>query len=495
MQHGEESKTSPAACRPGLFHPVFFVLSSFLTLSPSLSLSAFRLISVSIPPHCRRSNPLLNTIQASFFPLLSADDEVLGNDRTMPANRASSNGTRSSPSGSGRRESAATSAASTATPTAGMAVVAAAPAATTTAPVSSPRPFLSKPQQHRERGVSQPLRAHPTPFSPKKSSGNNSSTSSRDGSTAAATKAAAGSHAGSSASGAPPGAPSSTFSSLWSGAGVASAEGPSHAHGSHGHHTSPQGHPGANRPFLGYQLSRSEATSATSSPRVSRSSSSSGTAQGTDGGRESAVYGRSDSGGVLAPPHGGQTLRNRGSPVGGRGGSSTGNRCNSSSSSHDSRAEKTRGDCGMDDTGGGCSGWQNEQGVILPGRKSKSSSTNTSAAGRHAPAGYGGAASDRCPAMGFALERGFSSPTAAPPSETAGRKEGGVVLPGPDGAIEVRELEGGVLVVRRNADEKRRSPERLNLHRRRLKSCPVIEVSELGATAVVRTSVRISLAS
>lgn len=52
----------------------------------------------------------------------------------------------------------------------------------------------------------------------------------------------------------------------------------------------------------------------------------------------------------------------------------------------------------------------------------------------------------------------------------------GVVLPSPEGGVEVREFDGGVLVVRRNEEEKKRSPERLNLHRRRLKSCPVVQV-------------------
>lgn len=62
----------------------------------------------------------------------------------------------------------------------------------------------------------------------------------------------------------------------------------------------------------------------------------------------------------------------------------------------------------------------------------------------------------------------------------AGRGEGeGVALPGPDGGVEVKELDGGVLVVRRTAEEKKRSPERLNLHRRQLKSCPVIQVQSL----------------
>lgn len=57
-----------------------------------------------------------------------------------------------------------------------------------------------------------------------------------------------------------------------------------------------------------------------------------------------------------------------------------------------------------------------------------------------------------------------------------GGGEDGVVLPGPEGGVEVRELNGGMLVVRRTADEKKRTPERLNLHRRQLKSCPVIQV-------------------
>ena len=56
-------------------------------------------------------------------------------------------------------------------------------------------------------------------------------------------------------------------------------------------------------------------------------------------------------------------------------------------------------------------------------------------------------------------------------------ESGGVaLLPGPKGGVEVRELGEGVIVVRRSELEKRRCPERLNLHRRQLKSCPLIEV-------------------
>ncbi|CAN0554709.1 unnamed protein product, partial [Ectocarpus sp. 12 AP-2014] len=45
----------------------------------------------------------------------------------------------------------------------------------------------------------------------------------------------------------------------------------------------------------------------------------------------------------------------------------------------------------------------------------------------------------------------------------------------PEGGVEVREFQGGVLLVRRSEDAKKRSPERLNLHRRRLTSCPIIQ--------------------
>lgn len=54
----------------------------------------------------------------------------------------------------------------------------------------------------------------------------------------------------------------------------------------------------------------------------------------------------------------------------------------------------------------------------------------------------------------------------------------GTLLPGPEGCVEVRELEEGVLVVRRTWHEKKQSPERLNLHRRNLKSCPLVQVSD-----------------
>ncbi|CBJ27201.1 Hypothetical leucine rich repeat protein [Ectocarpus siliculosus] len=53
--------------------------------------------------------------------------------------------------------------------------------------------------------------------------------------------------------------------------------------------------------------------------------------------------------------------------------------------------------------------------------------------------------------------------------------ENGVLLPGPEGGVEVREFQGGVLLVRRSEDAKKRSPERLNLHRRWLTSCPIIQ--------------------
>ena len=54
----------------------------------------------------------------------------------------------------------------------------------------------------------------------------------------------------------------------------------------------------------------------------------------------------------------------------------------------------------------------------------------------------------------------------------------GTLLPGPEGCVEVRELEEGVLVVRRTWHEKKQSPERLNLHRRQLKSCPLVQVRD-----------------
>lgn len=52
----------------------------------------------------------------------------------------------------------------------------------------------------------------------------------------------------------------------------------------------------------------------------------------------------------------------------------------------------------------------------------------------------------------------------------------GTIQVGPGGGLEMSELEGGVLVVRRSAEEKKKSPERLNLHRHQLRSCPVIQV-------------------
>ena len=60
----------------------------------------------------------------------------------------------------------------------------------------------------------------------------------------------------------------------------------------------------------------------------------------------------------------------------------------------------------------------------------------------------------------------------------------GTLLPGPEGCVEVRELEEGVLVVRRTWHEKKQSPERLNLHRRQLKSCPLVQVRTNTGKAV-----------
>lgn len=59
-----------------------------------------------------------------------------------------------------------------------------------------------------------------------------------------------------------------------------------------------------------------------------------------------------------------------------------------------------------------------------------------------------------------------------------GAEERGALLAGPEGCVEVRELEGGVLVVRRTWHEKKQSPERLNLHRRQLNSCPLVQVRD-----------------
>lgn len=55
-------------------------------------------------------------------------------------------------------------------------------------------------------------------------------------------------------------------------------------------------------------------------------------------------------------------------------------------------------------------------------------------------------------------------------------RQEGTLLPGPEGGVEVRQMDEGILVVRRSMAEKRRSPEKLHLHGRQLKSCPLIQV-------------------
>lgn len=74
--------------------------------------------------------------------------------------------------------------------------------------------------------------------------------------------------------------------------------------------------------------------------------------------------------------------------------------------------------------------------------------------------------------------RNENSPSRAAHGERGqnGREARGVVLPGPEGGVIVRELAEGILIVCRSRDEKKRSPERLNLHRRQLTSCPFIQV-------------------
>lgn len=55
-------------------------------------------------------------------------------------------------------------------------------------------------------------------------------------------------------------------------------------------------------------------------------------------------------------------------------------------------------------------------------------------------------------------------------------RQEGILLQGPQGGVEVRQMNEGIFVVRRSVSEKRRSPEKLHLHGRQLKSCPLIQV-------------------
>eukprot|EP00903_Cladosiphon_okamuranus_P021119 g19400.t1 len=412
-----------------------------------------------------------DAMQASFFPLLSVDDEV------NPGQQSASHYHRNSNFNENERNGQFSC-------TIGSAPVAAATSAakpaldpaTKIAPISS-RPFASKPVQQRDRGIGQPFRAHPATPSPTYHSISHSGCQGRsaEGVIASSGNASGGSSSaggggfrgGGSDGGASNGGErhkpftprslaldsdasaeliasraspqqnasarsTSGFSSTWGGGGGAVDGGSSQVSG--GGHEDSKGQIGGqhNQP-LSRQLLRSTNASTASSPSASCASSPRGWAR--DGGAILG-YGGSSSigGGVIAPPHG-------------------------------SRADIGEGS-------GGAGGRRYSQGVMRPPKSSNGDASgviNNSNSGESnaAAAGRGGVAND--------------STTRAVPAQARGHgDEGntgieGVLLPGPEGGVEVREFDGGVLMVRRNEEQKKKSPERLNLHRRRLRSCPVVQ--------------------
>lgn len=325
---------------------------------------------------------------------------------------------------------------------------------------TSSRPFASKPVQQRERGIGQPFRAHPAGSSSVTGNPGQDRSAAGAATVAAASGNASGENSAAGASGeandgseghkpftprslalasgvsarliasrAPAPQTGSTkspssFSSVW-GTGGAVADGtPSQAHSGHGDHKNRDHQP------LSRQLSRSTNASTASSPRASRASSPPSWAHDGDA---TLGYGCSSSSGVVAPPHGGRT------DVGGGGGDAGGRRHN--------------------------------QGVMRPpkiGNNNVGSGSNSNSAASSASAA-GSTGITTPPTQARGLLDGDNAAVGA-----AGE---GVMLPGAEGMVEVREFDGGVLVVRRSEEEKKKSPERLNLHRRRLKSCPVVQVS------------------
>ena len=318
-------------------------------------------------------------------------------------------------------------------------------------PSSSSRPFASKPVQHRERGIGQPFRAHPAAPSSSAESATNSA--SQDRSASGAATATVNSPGGSSAAGGGVGGTSGAgeghrpftprslalasdasarlvvsrappqpqqSGSARSNAGFSSAWGSRGAVAADG--SSPQANGGdgddksKDHHSFSRQLPRSANTSTASSPRANRAGSPPGWGHDGDAtlGYSGSISNNSSSG-VVAPPHGGRTDVGEG--------------------------------------GGGAGGRRFSQGVMRPPK----------------------------------IHNGIDGTVSSPPAQARGLLDGGgaateaagegVILPGPGGGVEVREFDGGVLVVRRSEEEKKKSPERLNLHRRRLKSCPVVQVS------------------
>ena len=397
--------------------------------------------------------------QASFFPLLSAEDDAHPDQQNTRLHHRHSNDNNHN--------------------VGGVPVAAASPAATPAteaaakkAPTSS-RPFASKPLQQRDKGVGKPFRAYPAAPSPAADDAGQdrpaaagstslSGNASCGSPTAGADVGGGGGGGGGTSNGGeghkpftprslalasdasarlvvsrtppqqttparfnPARSSTSSGSSSARGAGGAAADGSSSQISGGGGHGDGKNQASGQHQYQQplsrqWQLSRSANASTASSPRTSRASSPPGWAHDRD-----ATLGY----GVVAPPHGG------------------------------------RADIGE---GGGR---RYSQGVMRP-TKSNSGSVG------------GGSNSTKGAASSSADDANITAP---PPqarghSRDAGRKGieatgEGVLLPGPEGGVEVREFDGGVLVVSRNEEEKKKSPERLNLHRRRLKSCPVVQVS------------------
>ncbi|CAM9532429.1 unnamed protein product [Ectocarpus fasciculatus] len=403
-----------------------------------------------------------DAVQASFFPLLSADDDV---EPTPAAIALTAAGVSPPP---------ATSASTTAG-----------------APMSS-RSVSLKPHQHRERGVGQPLRAHPIPTSANGVSQRRNADS--DG-PAVVPAAGAGGERGASCGGGKGGGGHQAFTPrslaaatqasakpIVSRVAVPQASPPNPAHGVNNPSRSGsaggvagmgRGH-GRGKHEMLQQLSHSENTSTDTSPRISRINSAAGIAN--YGGAPPHGGGGSSSG-AFAPRHGGQTATNV--ATGGGSGSGSGRGCVGGTSSNSRNVRVFP----KDGAGGDRNGRESDQAVMrLPeGNDNSNVSCGTPAVG----------GDDNCRGSGMSLQQQLDAASTSATLNKAANQllegsvdnagmlevgdENGVLLPGPEGGVEVREFQGGVLLVRRSEDAKKRSPERLNLHRRRLTSCPIIQ--------------------
>ncbi|CAM9322367.1 unnamed protein product [Ectocarpus sp. 12 AP-2014] len=397
-----------------------------------------------------------DAVQASFFPLLSADDDVGPTSAAIALTAA------------GVSPPPATSASTTAC-----------------APMSS-RSVSLKHHQHRERGVGQPLRAHPIPSSANGAfNGKNAGSDGPAVVPAVGTGGERGASCGSGKGGVghqaftPRSLAAATQASakpIVSRVAVPQASPPNPTHGVN--NSSRSGSSGGVAAVgLPSHLSQSENTSTDTSPRVSRINSATGIAN--YGGAPPPCGGGSGSG-ACAPRHGGQTAT--GGATGGGSGSGSGSRsgrgCVGGSSSICSRKVRV---FPQDGVGGDKNGRESDQAVIRLPEGNDNVSCGNSAGGGDAK-GHG---------VGLSLQQQQdAASTSATISKAATQllegdvgdagmlgvgDENGVLLPGPEGGVEVREFQGGVLLVRRSEDAKKRSPERLNLHRRRLTSCPIIQ--------------------